>query len=511
MALFPRPSDPSGKVIPFKMLFSALPLSFLLLIEAHAQSSLTLTSASASLDASSILLSGTNTAGSSIPNLGGDLLPTGSEVSYISYSTTSTQNDSTVILATTFAAANGSVLSRGSSTRSSSTSTRISLLRGTKGASATTSGSNSTSNSTASRTSTSAAPINTQPCNNYPEFCSRSYSNITFVAAHNSPFVNPNNAAANQQLPVLNQLNDGIRMLQGQTHYNSTTNTISYCHTSCDLLNGGTAQEYFANITSWVQAHPYDIITLLIGNSDFIGVGNYTVPLEASGLSQYAYIPPQVPMNISSWPTLSSMILMRKRVVIFMDYNANQTEVPYILDEFSQMWETPFSPTNRSFPCTQQRPPGINHKQAEQRMYIANHNLNTEISLAGTSLLVPSTPLLNETNAVNGTGSLGLMANNCAGTTLCPCFFLFSESSRKLTGNPLITAAWPRPPNFLLVDYYNEGSYPGSVFEVAAQHNKVTYNRACCGLVSTAAASESGPLPLGLLIGVVGFWGVLLM
>lgn len=49
---------------------------------------------------------------------------------------------------------------------------------------------------------------------------------------------------------------------------------------------------------------------------------------------------------------------------------------------------------------------------------MANHNLNTEISLAGTSLLVPTTALLNETNAVNGAGSLGLMANNCAGTIL---------------------------------------------------------------------------------------------
>ena len=406
------------------MLLSALSFGLLLLVETHAQSSSTISSASAStsLD-SSDSLSDTNTIGSSISNLGGDYLPTGSDVSYISYSTTSTQNGSSVILATTFAAVNGSVLSGSNSTQSSSTSTRISLLQGTNGVSATTSGSSSTSNSTASRTSTSAAPTNTQPCNNYPEFCSRSYSDITFVAAHNSPFVNPNNAAANQQLPVLNQLNDGIRMLQGQTHYNSTTNTISYCHTSCDLLNAGTAQEYFTNITSWVQAHPFDVVTLLIGNSDFIGVGNYTAPLEASGLARYAYIPPQVPMNISSWPTLSSMILLRKRVVIFMDYNANQTQVPYILDEFSQMWETPFSPTNRSFPCTQERPPGINRTQAEQRMYMANHNLNTEISLAGTSILVPSTPLINETNAVNGTGSLGLMANNCAGTTLPPLFY----------------------------------------------------------------------------------------
>ena len=224
-----------------------------------------------------------------------------------------------------------------------------------------------------------------------------------------------NNAASNQQLGVINQLDDGIRMVTGETHYNATTNTVSYCHTSCDLLNAGTAEEFFTNVTSWIKTHPYDVVTLLIVNSDYINVNNYTAPIFNSGLTNYAYVPPQIPMNISSWPTLSSMILMGKRAVIFMDYNANQTEVPYILDEFSQMWETPFSPTNRSFPCTQQRPPGLSQQDAEGRMYLANHNLNTEISLAGTSLLVPTSALINETNALNGTGSLGLMANDCAG------------------------------------------------------------------------------------------------
>ena len=48
-------------------------------------------------------------------------------------------------------------------------------------------------------------------------------------------------------------------------------------------------------------------------------------------------------------------------------------------------------------------------------MYLVNHNLNTEINLAGTSILVPNTVLINQTNGLNGTGSLGLMANNCAG------------------------------------------------------------------------------------------------
>ncbi|KAL6714984.1 hypothetical protein ACLMJK_007244 [Lecanora helva] len=446
---------------------------------------------------SSIILSGSNALGSSIPYFGGDLVPTGSGVSYISYSTTSSINGSIPLLEATLAVANGST----SPTSSHSTSsTSFSLLQGSVGASTTTSlNSTASGNSTATRTtSSSATPTNTQPCNNYPEFCDRKYSNITYVAAHNSPFVNPNNAASNQELGVIDQLNDGIRMLQGQTHYNATTNTISYCHTSCDLLNAGTAESYFTDVTNWIRAHPYDVVTILIGNSDLIAVGNYSAPLEQSGLSKYAYVPPQVPMNISSWPTLASMILMGKRAVIFMDYNANQTEVPYILDEFSQMWETPFSPTNRSFPCTQQRPPGLSTKDAEQRMYMANHNLNTEISLEGSSLLIPTTTLINQTNAVNGTGSLGLMANDCAGTD--PPHL--SEAKSLLI---MVPADWIRPPNFLLVDYYNLGSFPGSVFEVAAQQNNVTYNRPCCGIVPSLASLEKSFKPMLPITGFTMF------
>lgn len=72
-------------------------------------------------------------------------------------------------------------------------------------------------------------------------------------------------------------------------------------------------------------------------------------------------------------------------------------------------------------------------------------------------------------------------------------------------------ALWSRPPNFLLVDYYNVDN--GSVFEVAAQHNNVTYTRPCCGLVPSAAAGrcdKSGPslfVSLAFLVsGVLVLW-----
>lgn len=121
-------------------------------------------------------------------------VPTGD---YISYSTTMILGSGTP---TPMPTSNTSV--------SSGTEDSVTKLVGTPS-------SNSTGNATstsATATSTSTEPVNTRPCNGYPEFCSRNYSNITMVAAHNSPFVRLGNAASNQALEVLSQLDDGIRM-----------------------------------------------------------------------------------------------------------------------------------------------------------------------------------------------------------------------------------------------------------------------------------------------------------
>lgn len=192
------------------------------------------------------------------------------------------------------------------------------------------------------------------------------------------------------------------------------------CHTSCDLLNVGPWVDELETLVAWLEKNPYDVVTFLIVNSDFadgVTVENYVSAIEASGIRDYLYEPEYVPQHRSQWPTLSDMILTGKRVVMFMDYNANQTKVPYVLDEFTHMFETPYSPTNQSFPCTEQRPPGLARAKAEENfMYLANHNLNIEIDIADIDLLIPSTSNLNITNgAENQYGRLGAMTTNCTG------------------------------------------------------------------------------------------------
>lgn len=315
------------------------------------------------------------------------------------------------------------------------------------------------------QTSTEQPPKNTQPCNNYVEFCTRKYSNITNVAAHNSPFVRPGNSGSNQQLPVKTQLDDGIRLLQAQIQWPANASVPHFCHTSCDLLDAGPITGWLTKVREWVDQHPYDVVTILLGNGNYSKPELYVPFIEQTGILKYTYEAPYLPMALADWPTLEDMIIRGKRVVMFLDYMADQKKYPWLLDEFSQMWESPFDPQDRDFPCSVQRPPDLKPEAARDRMYMMNHNLNVQFNVFGASILVPAVALLNETNAANGTGSLGLSANNCR-------------------------SDWGRAPNFLNVDYYNYGSPPGSVFEAAARVNNVTYNRPCCGRVSAASVAE---------------------
>lgn len=322
--------------------------------------------------------------------------------------------------------------------------------------------------------STFSAPTatNTQPCNNYVELCQRKYSNITNVGCHNSPFVKPGSAAANQQLDVTAQLNDGVRFLQGQMHWADNDTVPHFCHTTCSLLDAGRITDWLVKVTNWVAANRYDVVTILLENGNYSSPDKYVPYINQSGILDYIYTPPYEPMNITTWPTLAEMIIYNTRVVMFLDYEANQTAYPWLIDEFSNMWETPFDPTNQSFPCTIDRPAGLSTEDGKNRLYLTNHNLNAEISILGTSVLIPDVSQLNQTNNVTGFGSLGVTANSCRDV-------------------------YDRPPNVLNVDYYNiGGSYDsGAVFQVAAAMNNVTYRGGCCGKAAPSSASRQGPSP----------------
>ncbi|MBE3050068.1 hypothetical protein IMZ48_47715 [Candidatus Bathyarchaeota archaeon] len=313
---------------------------------------------------------------------------------------------------------------------------------------------------------TDDAPVNTQPCNNYIELCERKYSNVTEVGAHNSPFVREGSSAANQQLDVITQLNDGVRFLQAQIQFPSPGRGDGphFCHSSCDMLDAGPIEDWLTRVRRWVDDHPYDVVTILLGNGNYSHPDLYAPHIEASGIVKYAYRPRVLPMALDDWPTLSEMIIRGKRVVMFLDYKADQRAYPWLLDQFSQLWETPFDPIDPTFPCDVQRPPDLSEARAKDRLYLLNHNLNAEFSLFDSQILVPAVSLLNQTNGESGPGSLGNSTEGCVDM-------------------------WGRPPKILNLDYYNYGDSDGSAFKVAARFNNVTYNGECCGSLDSAGWS----------------------
>jgi hypothetical protein len=120
----------------------------------------------------------------------------GDEYTYLSYTGQSTVESTTTNGTDTASATD-------SQSRRTSTSQELTLIGGPTRTNGT---------SIASSTSTGPAATNTVPCNGWPEFCNRKYSNISNICAHNSAFSIANNAGSNQLLPILDQLNDGVRM-----------------------------------------------------------------------------------------------------------------------------------------------------------------------------------------------------------------------------------------------------------------------------------------------------------
>lgn len=293
-------------------------------------------------------------------------------------------------------------------------------------------------------------------CNGHAELCDRSFGSVSFIGAHDSYAIGTNNLAVNQDQNITTQLNDGIRMLQMQAH--NQNGEIRLCHTQCSLYDGGTLHDYLSQVRDWLNTNPNEVLSLLIVNIDNLPVAQYDQVFKTVGLDVASFVPTSTPLQASSWPTLGSMIDSNKRLVTFMDNGADPS-VPYIIDEFTHVWETAFNVVD-AFDCNINRT--SQNVDPTGQMYLINHFLD-KVVLGNP---VPFVEKLNDTNAASGPGSLGEQVDNCV-----------TQHSK--------------PPNFLLVDFYEYGG--GSVFEVAARINNVQYTptQPVASPVPTGAAASS--------------------
>ena len=243
-------------------------------------------------------------------------------------------------------------------------------------------------------------------CNGHAELCDRIYSNVSQVGTHDSPFVG-NLPSDNQAISVTDQLNAGIRFLSAQSHLDSFKQ-LSLCHTSCFLEDAGSLEGYLGTIRNWLDANPNEVVTLLLTNGDNVDASLFETAFSASGIKPYAFTPSTTPLAIDAWPKLGDMIKANTRLVAFLDTGASPT-VPYLLDEFTYFFETPYDTTDPNFPqCALDRPAKGDPKG---RMYIVNHFLDTNIF----GILVPDRGADAVTNAATGAGSIGAQVGLCEG------------------------------------------------------------------------------------------------
>ncbi|RIB11905.1 PLC-like phosphodiesterase [Gigaspora rosea] len=275
-------------------------------------------------------------------------------------------------------------------------------------------------------------------CNGYAEFCNKPYSSISFVATHNS-YAYGGVPAINQFFDISTQLKDGIRVFLLDGH-NSTkgTSDIELCHTDCTLLDTGTAANTLKIITSFLQNNPNEVITIFWENYDKIDPLRYKAEYDKAGLTQYCRTQPVG----SPWPTMASIIQSGQRVINFIDTNANTATVPWLMPQYSYVFETPFQNSDpNAWQCTVDRP-----KNQPQPMYMVNHFLYTIIQGLST-IEVPKPQTAASTNSDN----LNNHVQNCTN--------IFDD----------------KIPNFVAVDFYDQGQNNVNAFSVVAGLNKVSY------------------------------------
>ena len=141
-------------------------------------------------------------------------------------------------------------------------------------------------------------------------------------------------------------------------------------------------------------------------------------------------------MSINDWPTISEMTHSGKRAVTFLSSRANENYVPYLLPEWSYIFETDFvndRPTD--FSCSPARPrsPIEGAPIPGNRLSLVNHFLYA--SFLG--IRYPNVSYIEHTNGAGfSMGELGEHAVRCRGL-------------------------YGRRPNFLLVDFWSEGDVWG--------------------------------------------------
>ena len=137
-------------------------------------------------------------------------------------------------------------------------------------------------------------------------------------------------------------------------------------------------------------------------------------------------------MTVDDWPTISELVAANTRLITFLSSGADESVAPFLLNQFNYMFETDFGiEAPDQYGCKPARPhfPGHAEGYVPPRLSLINHFLYAKFL----GFRYPNATYANTTNgAAFNVGQLGEHAVRCS-------------------------QAYGRRPNFLLVDFFNEG------------------------------------------------------
>ncbi|KAF2266256.1 hypothetical protein CC78DRAFT_566919 [Lojkania enalia] len=298
-------------------------------------------------------------------------------------------------------------------------------------------------------------------CNNSPDLCSKLYDTVTYLGAHNSPFIRDASTGyssfGNQFFSTTKQLDAGVRFLTAQVHVDLDDRTgkreLHLCHSSCSLFDVGRLRDWLLEIREWMEANPNDIVTVLLVNSDGVDAREIEGVYSEADIARYGYVPSKIDQASPSsnqanatWPALNEMIDNKERLVSLINPLKPDVEnAPYLLDQYTFTWENAYEVTDPSnFTCMPDRPEKqtIDSMLESGRLFIMNHLLYWQQAFG---IHVPDIRNVNTTNGWDGPGALGQHMVDC--------------------GNRVT-----RAPTYVLVDFFNVGP----AIETVDIFNKVT-------------------------------------
>lgn len=197
-------------------------------------------------------------------------------------------------------------------------------------------------------------------CNGAPELCDRRFDEVSYATTHNAMSNAQNGfSGPNQQYDVTRQLEDGVRGLMLDTHYDA--GTVKLCHSFC-TLGSRPLVSTLVEIRQFLEQNPYEIVSIIF--ESYVSAADTQASFAAAGLLPYVHA-----QGVADpWPTLRQMIAADRRLVVFTDSGGGT--YPW----YHHVWNYAFE-THYSFASPEDLSCAPNRGNPSNRLFILNHFL----------------------------------------------------------------------------------------------------------------------------------------